>query len=86
MLPSVPSHCYLPADERASQRSRLKILVRVQDRGSRYGLGLQELEGANLDVAMSQHLLVAADRFALSRLRRICEGRLCETVEVSFRD
>ena len=32
---------------------------------------------------MSQHLLVAADRFALSRLRRICEGRLCETVEVS---
>ena len=31
---------------------------------------------------MAQHLLVAADRFALARLRRICEGRLCETVEV----
>jgi len=42
----------------------------------------QELEGANLDVAMAQHLLVAADRFQLSRLRQICERRLCETVEV----
>ena len=45
-------------------------------------LDAQELEGANLDVAMAQHLLVAADRFQLSRLRRICERRLCETVEV----
>lgn len=44
---------------------------------------LQELEGNNLDVAMAQHLLVAADRFELQRLRRICERRLCETVEVS---
>jgi speckle-type POZ protein len=42
----------------------------------------QELEGAALDVAMAQHLLVAADRFQLPRLRRICERRLCETVEV----
>ena len=48
-------------------------------------LGTQELEGANLDVAMAQHLLVAADRFQLSRLRRICERRLCETVEVTPR-
>ena len=48
-------------------------------------LGTQELEGANLDVAMAQHLLVAADRFQLSRLRRICERRLCETVEVIMR-
>ncbi len=32
---------------------------------------------------MAQHLLVAADRFQLSRLRRICERRLCETVEVT---
>ena len=31
---------------------------------------------------MAQHLLVAADRFQLGRLRRICERRLCETVEV----
>ena len=33
---------------------------------------------------MAQHLLVGADRFALARLRRICEGRLCDTVEVSL--
>ena len=31
---------------------------------------------------MAQHLLVAADRFELERLRRICERRLCETVDV----
>lgn len=43
---------------------------------------MQDLEGSNLDCAMAQHLLVAADRYALSRLRRICERRLCETVEV----
>ena len=43
---------------------------------------LQDLDGTNLDAAMAQHLLVAADRFALPRLRRICERRLCETVEV----
>lgn len=43
---------------------------------------MQELEGINLDCAMAQHLLVAADRFQLHRLRRICERRLCETVEV----
>lgn len=42
----------------------------------------EELEGSNLDCAMAQHLLVAADRFQLPRLRRICERRLCETVEV----
>ncbi|KAK9815417.1 hypothetical protein WJX72_003308 [[Myrmecia] bisecta] len=42
----------------------------------------EELEGTSLDVPMAQHLLVAADRFQLHRLRRICERRLCETVEV----
>ena len=31
---------------------------------------------------MAQHLLVAADRFELERLRRICERRLCETLDV----
>ena len=31
---------------------------------------------------MAQHLLAAADRFQLLRLRCICEQRLCETVEV----
>ncbi|KAG1652421.1 hypothetical protein FOA52_009183, partial [Chlamydomonas sp. UWO 241] len=42
----------------------------------------EEHDGANLDVAMAQHLLVAADRYELIRLRRICERRLCETVDV----
>ena len=35
-----------------------------------------------LDVAMVQHLLVAADRFDITRLRAICEARLCEMMEV----
>lgn len=54
----------------------------LQEADLRELLAEQELEGANLDVAMAQHLLVAADRYQLSRLRRICERRLCETVEV----
>jgi hypothetical protein len=40
------------------------------------------LQGAKLEVTMAQHLLAAADRFQLIRLRCICEQRLCETVEV----
>lgn len=31
---------------------------------------------------MAQHLLAAADLYQLSRLRRICERRLCESVDV----
>jgi speckle-type POZ protein len=31
---------------------------------------------------MAQHLLVAADLYQLTRLRRICERRLCETVDL----
>lgn len=42
----------------------------------------EDLQGPRLDVAMAQHLLAAADRFQLIRLRCICEQRLCETVEV----
>lgn len=42
----------------------------------------EELSGAGLEVTMAQHLLAAADRFQLLRLRCICEQRLCETVEV----
>mmetsp|Transcript_26845 Transcript_26845/g.67519 ORF Transcript_26845/g.67519 Transcript_26845/m.67519 type:complete len:540 (-) Transcript_26845:1476-3095(-) len=41
----------------------------------------EEHEGLNLEVAMAQHLLVAADQYELSRLRCICEQRLCETVD-----
>lgn len=45
---------------------------------------VQDSDGANLDVAMAQHLLVAADRFQLPRLRGICERRLCETVRLTI--
>jgi hypothetical protein len=38
--------------------------------------------GPKLEVPMAQHLLAAADRFQLIRLRCICEQRLCDTVEV----
>lgn len=41
-----------------------------------------DLQGPKLEVTMAQHLLAAADRFQLIRLRCICEQRLCETVEI----
>jgi len=41
-----------------------------------------DLRGSKLEVTMAQHLLAAADRFQLLRLRCLCEQRLCETVEV----
>ena len=40
------------------------------------------LQGLKLEVTMAQHLLAAADRYQLIRLRCICEQRLCDTVEV----
>ncbi|GLI59593.1 hypothetical protein VaNZ11_001522 [Volvox africanus] len=40
------------------------------------------MEDGNLETEMAQHLLAAADQMQLERLRRICERRLCETVEV----
>jgi speckle-type POZ protein len=42
----------------------------------------EEHDGTNLEVAMAQHLLVAADMYQLTRLSRMCERRLCETVDV----
>lgn len=41
-----------------------------------------ELQDSKLDVPMAQHLLAAADRFQLLRLRCICEQRLCDSVAV----
>lgn len=41
-----------------------------------------EVVGSKLDVPLAQHLLAAADRFQLLRLRCICEQRLCDSVAV----
>ncbi|CAN6311061.1 unnamed protein product [Urochloa humidicola] len=40
-----------------------------------------EKEGVDEDV-MSQHLLVAADRYNLERLKLVCEDRLCKYIDV----
>jgi len=42
----------------------------------------EEHSGDRLEVPMTQHLLAAADRFNLARLRTICERKLCESMEV----
>lgn len=47
---------------------------------------LQELAGLNSKGAstlMSQHLLAAADRYGLDRLKIICEEKLCEDVAIN---
>ncbi|XP_078150177.1 uncharacterized protein LOC144545483 [Carex rostrata] len=46
-----------------------------------YTDNLPEIETLT-DTGMAQHLLVAADRFALDKLRRNCEKKLCEGLDV----
>jgi hypothetical protein len=42
----------------------------------------EDHDGNNLEVVLAQHLLVAADMYQLTRLSRMCERRLCETVDL----
>lgn len=47
---------------------------------------MEELTGLNSKWAstlMSQHLLAAADRYGLDRLRLLCEANLCEYVAIN---
>lgn len=46
---------------------------------------IQEFSESTMDSASTatlQHLLVAADRFGLDRLKQLCESKLCEEVSV----
>ena len=40
------------------------------------------LQEGRMTTAMAQHLLLAADRYQLIRLRTMCEKRLCDSVDV----
>lgn len=55
----------------------LKVLLHFT-----YSDGLPDDLDDNMDCSFAQHLLEAADRFELNRLRKICEKRLCLTVDV----
>ncbi|KAK4478045.1 hypothetical protein RD792_017310, partial [Penstemon davidsonii] len=43
---------------------------------------IPDLDSKCVDTTMIQHLLVAADRYGIEKLRSVCEARLCENIAV----
>ncbi|EAY78584.1 hypothetical protein OsI_33681 [Oryza sativa Indica Group] len=73
------------------KESRRKAVVRVDDMEAQvfkallrfaYTDSLPEMKEKD-EGAMCQHLLVAADRYAMERLKLVCEEKLCERIDVS---
>ncbi|KAK4477994.1 hypothetical protein RD792_017259, partial [Penstemon davidsonii] len=43
---------------------------------------IPDLDSTCVDTTMTQHLLVAADRYGIEKLKSLCEARLCENVAI----
>ncbi|KAK4478008.1 hypothetical protein RD792_017273 [Penstemon davidsonii] len=43
---------------------------------------IPDLDSKCLDIIMTQHLLAAADRYGIEKLRSLCEARLCENIAI----